>query len=51
MGMKANYKKELELAFGDYCKVYDGTDTTSVSHSNIVLLSFLAIKPQVLGNS
>jgi hypothetical protein len=28
-----NYKKELELAFGDYCEVYDGTDNTSASRS------------------
>lgn len=32
-GMKINYKKELELAFGDYCEVYDGTDNTSASRS------------------
>ena len=28
-GVKINYKKELELGFGDYCEVYDGTDNTS----------------------
>lgn len=22
-GLKVNYKKELELGFGDYCEVYD----------------------------
>jgi hypothetical protein len=32
-GIKINYKKELELAFGDYCEVYDGTDNTSASRS------------------
>jgi len=32
-GVKVNYKKELELAFGDYCEVYDGTDNTSASRS------------------
>mmetsp|Transcript_2609 Transcript_2609/g.3980 ORF Transcript_2609/g.3980 Transcript_2609/m.3980 type:complete len:661 (+) Transcript_2609:626-2608(+) len=30
---KMNYKKELELAFGDYCEVYDGTTNTSASRS------------------
>ena len=33
IGLKVNYKKELELAFGDYCEVYDGTDNTSKSRS------------------
>jgi len=32
-GVKVNFKKELELAFGDYCEVYDGTDNTSASRS------------------
>ena len=32
-GVKVNYKKELELAFGDYCEVYNGTDNTSASRS------------------
>lgn len=32
-GIKVNFKKELELAFGDYCEVYDGTDNTSASRS------------------
>jgi len=32
-GVKENYKKELELAFSDYCKVYNGTDNTSASRS------------------
>jgi len=32
-GIKVNYKKELTLAFGDYCEVYDGTDNTSASRS------------------
>jgi len=31
--IKVNYKKELSLAFGDYCEVYDGTDNTSPSQS------------------
>ncbi len=33
MGMRINYKKELELAFGDYIEVYDGMDNTSKSRS------------------
>ena len=32
-GVKVNFKKELELAFGDYCEVYDGTDNTARSRS------------------
>ncbi len=32
-GMRVNYKKELELAFGDYVEIYDGTDNTSKSRS------------------
>jgi len=32
-GIKVNYKKELELAFGDYVEVYDGTDNTSKPRS------------------
>jgi len=32
-GMKVNYKRELSLAFGDYCEVYDGTNNTSASRS------------------
>jgi len=32
-GMKVNYKRELSLAFGDYCEVYDGTNNTSDSRS------------------
>lgn len=28
-----NYKKELSIAFGDYCEVYDGTDNTTTSRS------------------
>jgi hypothetical protein len=32
-GMRINFKKELELAFGDYVEVYDGTDNTSKSRS------------------
>jgi hypothetical protein len=31
--MRINYKKELELAFGDYVEVYDGTENTSKSRS------------------
>jgi hypothetical protein len=30
-GLKVNYKKELELHFGDYCEVYDSTDNTAKS--------------------
>jgi hypothetical protein len=33
-GLKVNYKKELELGFGDYCEVYDGTDNTSKSRTS-----------------
>jgi hypothetical protein len=32
-GMQSNYKKELEIAFGDYVEVYDGTENTSKSRS------------------
>ena len=32
-GSKINYKRELALAFGDYCEVYDGTDNTLASRS------------------
>jgi hypothetical protein len=32
-GMRVNYKKELELAFGDYVEVYDGMENTSNSRS------------------
>ena len=32
-GVKINYKKELELAFGDNCEVYDGTNNASASRS------------------
>ena len=32
-GIKVNFKKELDLAFGDYVEVYDGTDHTSRSRS------------------
>ena len=31
--IKVNFKKELTLAFGDYCEVYNGTDNTSASRS------------------
>ena len=44
-GIKVNFKKELELAFGDYCEVYDGTDNTSASQS----VPCIALYP--LGNS
>jgi hypothetical protein len=32
-GVRINFKKELELAFGDYIEVYDGTKNTSKSNS------------------
>jgi hypothetical protein len=32
-GTRVNYKKSLELAFGDYAEVFDGTDNTSRSHT------------------
>jgi len=44
-GVKVNFKKELELAFGDYCEVYDGADNTSASRS----VPSIALYP--LGNS
>ena len=40
-GLKVNYKKELELAFGDYCEVYDGRDNTSKSRSIPCIALFL----------
>jgi len=32
-GMKVDYRMELELRFGEYCEVYDGTDNTSRARS------------------
>jgi hypothetical protein len=32
-GTQVNYKKSLQLAFGDYAEVYDGTDNTSRSRT------------------
>jgi hypothetical protein len=32
-GMRMDFKKEFCLAFGDYCKVYDGTDNTARARS------------------
>jgi len=32
-GLKPDFWKELSLGFGDYCKVYDGTDNTTKSRS------------------
>ncbi len=32
-GVKPNYRKELELAFGDYVELYTGTDNTSKERS------------------
>jgi hypothetical protein len=32
-GAKINFRKQLTLAFGDYCEVYDGTDNTSKSRT------------------
>jgi hypothetical protein len=32
-GLKADFRKEMELSFGDYCEVYDGTENTSKSRS------------------
>jgi hypothetical protein len=29
--MRVDFKKELTLAFGDYCKMYDGSDNTARS--------------------
>lgn len=33
MGLKADYSKEMELSFGDYCEVYNWTNNTSRSHT------------------
>jgi hypothetical protein len=41
MGMRINYKKELEIAFGDYVEVYDGTDNRSKGRS----VSCIALYP------
>jgi hypothetical protein len=32
-GLKADFRKEMELSFGDYCEVYDGTENMSKSRS------------------
>jgi hypothetical protein len=32
-GMRVDYQKELSLAFGDYCEVFDGTDNMSRQRS------------------
>jgi hypothetical protein len=32
-GLKADFWKEMEMSFGDYCEVYDGTENTSKSRS------------------
>jgi hypothetical protein len=32
-GIKPDYRKELSLGFGDYCEVYDGTDSTTRSRT------------------
>jgi hypothetical protein len=32
-GLRVDFSKELSLAFGDYCKVFDGSDNTSKSRS------------------
>ena len=39
-GTKINYKRELALAFGDYCEVYDGTNNTSASRSILCIALF-----------
>ncbi len=44
-GMKIYFKKEMELAFGDYAEVYEGTDNTSHSH----MIPCIALYP--CGNS
>jgi hypothetical protein len=40
-GAKVNFKKQLLLAFGDYCEVYDKIDNTSRSQT----LPCLALSP------
>jgi hypothetical protein len=32
-GLKVDFRKEMEMSFGDYCEVYDGTENTSKSRS------------------
>jgi len=32
-GLRLNFQKELGLAFGDYCEVFDGMDSTSKARS------------------
>jgi hypothetical protein len=32
-GLRVDFRKELSLAFGDYCEVFDGSDNTSKSRS------------------
>jgi hypothetical protein len=32
-GLRLDFRKELGMAFGDYCKVFDGTDNTSRARS------------------
>jgi hypothetical protein len=32
-GLRLDFRKELGLAFGDYCEVFDGTDNTSRARS------------------
>jgi hypothetical protein len=40
-GMKPDFSKELLLAFGNYCEVYDGMDNTTKSRS----IPFIALHP------
>jgi hypothetical protein len=40
-GAKVNYRKQLQLAFGDYCEVYNKTDNTSRSRT----IPCLALSP------
>ncbi len=35
-GLKINYKKELELGFGDYCEVYDENLVHAVAENDYV---------------
>jgi hypothetical protein len=39
-GTRINYKKELELAFGDYVEVYDGMENMSKSRSILCIVLY-----------
>ncbi len=41
-GIPVNYKKELQLAFGDYVEAYEGTDNTSHARSAACIVLYPA---------